>query len=133
MTKNKKGNIGKKIKKAMQEAELTPAELAKKLGVSPQQISNLIREKNTPKLSTLEKIAVATGKKLGYFLDASINNSGNNISGDNNKNINQHQHINHHKENADFELLKKDVELLKKEVENINLKLQLKTIDHVRN
>lgn len=114
MTKKNEQIVGKKIKAAMIEADLSPKELAKKLGITQAAISRWIVGKGNPKVSTLQKFAEATGKTLNYFFD-------NNNIGDNNTIA-----IGGQKDNsAAIELLRKDIELLKKEIDNINLRLQL--------
>jgi transcriptional regulator with XRE-family HTH domain len=53
-------DICKKIKRAMQDSNLTQAQLAKKLGVNQQTISKWTTGLLNPKLSTIEKIAKQT-------------------------------------------------------------------------
>lgn len=114
MTRKNEQIVGKKIKAAMIEADLSPKELAKKLGITQAAISRWIVGKGNPKVSTLQKFAEATGKTLNYFFD-------NNNIGDNNTIAIGGQKAN----SAAIELLRKDIELLKKEIDNINLRLQL--------
>ena len=114
MTRKKEQIIGKKIKAAMIEADLSQKDLAKKLGITQAAISRWIVGKGNPKVSTLQKFAEATGKTINYFFD-------NNSIGDNNTIA-----IGEQKDNsAAIELLRKDIELLKKEIDNINLRLEL--------
>ena len=112
--------INKKIKQAMKEADLTQTELAKKMNLKQSVISKWVTGTLNPKLSTIQKIAKATGKPLNYFFDNSTNLGnnaivGNNNSGNNCKGVSE----------LAFQILQKDMELLKKEVELIKLKLEL--------
>ena len=61
-------SIGQMIKQARISAGLTQKELGEKLGISEAAISNLERRTSPPSVSTLEKIAAATGKKLVILL-----------------------------------------------------------------
>jgi DNA-binding XRE family transcriptional regulator len=61
-------SIGQMIKQARISAGLTQKELAEKLGISEAAISNLERRTTPPSVSTLEKVAAATGKKLVIVL-----------------------------------------------------------------
>ena len=118
MTKKNNQILGKKIKTAMIEADLSPKDLAKKLGITQAAISKWIVGRGNPKVSTLQKFAEATGKTLNYFFD-------NNSIGDNNTIA-----IGEQKDNsAAIELLRKDIQLLKKEIDNINLRLHLNKND----
>ncbi|MDR0646552.1 MAG: helix-turn-helix transcriptional regulator [Elusimicrobiota bacterium] len=119
MTAKQEKTLGKKIKEAMFEAELTQKDLAKKIGLKQEQISSWIRGIRNPKTDSLKKIAAATGKPLQYFFE----NSGNVGSiGDGSKIGEQNFTSN----SADVELLRKDIELLKKEIEILKLKIELK-------
>lgn len=110
----------KKLKVALAEAGLNQTELAEKMGIKKQSVSNWFAGYRNPKLQTLKKIAKATGKPLSYFFDNSTNLGnnaivGNNNSGNNCKGVSE----------LAFQVLQKDMELLKKEVELIKLKLEL--------
>ncbi|WP_424244394.1 transcriptional regulator with XRE-family HTH domain [Elusimicrobium posterum] len=109
--------IGIKIKRAMQEANLTQAELAKKIGIKKQQqISKWVTDKSTPKAPTLKKIAEATGKPLNYFFENSNMVTGNhNILGNQNNGLNP----------SEFALLQKDVELIRKDNQLLNKDVEL--------
>jgi len=61
--------LGKKIKLARVEAELTQGELADKIGAKQKSISRYENGLALPSLDSLEKIAKALKKKCGYFLD----------------------------------------------------------------
>ncbi len=118
-----KKNISEKIKTAVKEAGLTQQKFAKQIGISETAISRWAAGNRNPSISSLKKIAKATGKPLNYFFEnnGNIGNSG----GENVFNAN-----NTSAEIAlikkDNELIRKDVELLKKEVENIGLRIALK-------
>lgn len=70
-------DLAKKIKKAMIDAGLNQKDLARKLNITQVQISQWIIGNRNPSLSSLKKIAAATGKPLKYFLedDKEINSS----------------------------------------------------------
>ncbi|MGN0016035.1 MAG: helix-turn-helix domain-containing protein [Candidatus Avelusimicrobium sp.] len=96
----------KKIKIALAEAGLNQSELAKKMGIKKQAVSNWFAGYRKPKVETLQKIAEATGKPLNYFFEnkGNIGNSGGNNTFNNNS-------------FADLELIKKDIEILKLRVQ----------------
>ena len=117
----RKKQSGEKIRNALLEAGLTQKQLADKLGVKQQLISNWINGFSNPKDLSLKKIAVATGKPLSYFIENNplvINNAvGNkNIRGGINQAI---------ENSAEIELLKKDMDLQKKEIEILKLQIEL--------
>jgi transcriptional regulator with XRE-family HTH domain len=112
-----KKDLGKKIKKAALDADLSLKDLGVKLNVSRQMISQWTSGNRNPKTCTLRKIAKATGKPLNFFVDNSenmITNAGDNaIIGKNQTVINS----------LGIELLKKDIELQKKENEVLREKI----------
>lgn len=67
MDNKKTKEIGLKIKNARSEAHITQAELALRLGVKQQSISQYERSLKGPKIETLEKIANALGVNISYF------------------------------------------------------------------
>lgn len=67
MDNKKTKEIGLKIKNARSEAHVTQAELALRLGVKPQLISQYERGVKKPKIETLEKTANALGVNISYF------------------------------------------------------------------
>mgnify|MGYP002673118457 FL=1 len=67
MDNKKTKEIGLKIKNARSEAHVTQAELALRLGVEPQLISQYERGVKRPKIETLEKIANALGVNIAHF------------------------------------------------------------------
>ena len=63
-------DTGAAIKQARIKAGMTQAELAKKMGVTPQTVSQYERGLINPKIETIEKFATALGvdaKELGYY------------------------------------------------------------------
>jgi transcriptional regulator with XRE-family HTH domain len=74
---------GVKIKNAIKKAGLTQQKLARKIGVKQAQISGWVIGKRVPKLSSLKKIAIATGKPLSYFFDDMSVNGNINVDGSN--------------------------------------------------
>jgi transcriptional regulator with XRE-family HTH domain len=62
--------IGEKIKKALQESNLTQTQLAKKLGIKQQAVSKWITGTNDITISTLQKLADAVKKPMSYFFEA---------------------------------------------------------------
>ena len=67
MANEKAKEMGLKIKNARSNAHVTQAELAHRLGVTAQSISQYERGVKIPKVETLEKIANALGIKISCF------------------------------------------------------------------
>lgn len=63
----KDDSVAEKIKSAREKAGLTQAQLAEKIGTTPQNISQYERGIRNPKYDTLEKIARAVGVKADFF------------------------------------------------------------------
>jgi transcriptional regulator with XRE-family HTH domain len=63
--------IGKRIQKAREEAQLSQAELASRLGLTQAALSNYELGKRRLDLSNLEKIAKALNRPLVFFLEGS--------------------------------------------------------------
>ena len=61
--------LGKKIKLARVEADLTQVQLAKKIKSKQKSISRYETSASLPSIETLVKIAKALKKPTGYFLD----------------------------------------------------------------
>lgn len=61
--------LGKKIKLARVELDLTQTELARKIGAKQKSISRYEAGKSVPKVETLTKLARALKKPAAYFLD----------------------------------------------------------------
>jgi transcriptional regulator with XRE-family HTH domain len=130
MAKKEDNNIGLKVKRALQNSDLTQRDLAKEMGVTHQQVSNIVRGINKPSVDFLKKTSELTGTPMDYFFDNSRHSAGAHsiIASGLGKVIAPENEL----IKKDIELLKKenelrckDVELLKKEVENINLRLAL--------
>ena len=111
MTRKTKQEISEKIKIFMLKKGLTQRDLAKKLKVSPQTISQFLRGKNALRTDTIEKLAGALGVPNNYFFA----NSNNNTIGNNNSSSVQ---------NMEIELMKKDIIILKKEVEILKARIK---------
>ena len=109
----------------MLESGFNQVSLAKKIGIKSNSVSQWLTGKNNPKLSTLEKVAQATGKPVNYFFDNSPVGDGNNIV-----------HGNHNSVKAkETATLEKEIELLKakQEVQHLaiaNLMLRLEKLEH---
>lgn len=67
--------IGRKIKNARKNKQITQEDLARAIGVSDKSISAYESERIEPPLKILEKIADETGKSLSYFLEETIESS----------------------------------------------------------
>ncbi|NGX56072.1 MAG: Antitoxin PezA [Candidatus Anoxychlamydiales bacterium] len=61
--------LGKKIKLARVELDMTQGDLAKAMGIMQKSISGYENGIVLPSLETLEKIAKKLKKSFGYFLD----------------------------------------------------------------
>jgi len=61
--------LGKKIKLARVELDLTQTDLAKKIGALQKSISRYETGVAMPSLPTLEKLAKALKKPMGYFME----------------------------------------------------------------
>ncbi|MBP3514278.1 MAG: helix-turn-helix transcriptional regulator [Elusimicrobiaceae bacterium] len=86
-------NIGEKIRKVISDAGFSQTDLAKCLGVTPQQVSHWINNKGFPSLDKFISLIEVTGKDANFFLGfpSRIGHT-NQIVGSNNQNI--HQTIN---------------------------------------
>lgn len=125
MTEKKEKDFIKKLKLAMLESGFNQVSLAKKIGIKSNSVSQWLTGKNNPKLSTLEKVAKATGKPVNYFFDNSPVGDGNNIVHGNHNNV----------EAKETATLEKEIELLKakQEVQRLaiaNLMLRLEKLEH---
>lgn len=62
--------LAERLKRARMDAKLTQEELAERIGFSSKHtVSHLETGVRRPSLATLEKIAAATGKTVGHFID----------------------------------------------------------------
>lgn len=118
MKRKKDEQFVKKLKLAMLESGFNQVTLAKKLGILPGSISKWMTGENNPKISTLEKLAKATGKPVNYFFDNSTDVKGNgNIVG---KNITVAADV-----KKDIALIMARMATLESKIENLELKYNL--------
>lgn len=118
MTTKKDEMFIKKLKLAMLESGFNQVSLAKKLGIKSASVSQWLTGKNNPKISTLEKLAKATGKPVNYFFDSSTQVSGNsNVVG---KNINISADV-----KKDIALLMAKMAAVESKIETLELKYNL--------
>ena len=96
---------------AMLECGINQTELAARIGVTRQSLSEWLTNCENPKITNIKKIAAATNKPLTYFFEGSGNVAGKRI-------------INTIAASSQTEIMAKDIELLKKEVEIIKLKIE---------
>lgn len=61
--------LGKRIKLARVEMDMTQADLAEATGILQKSISRYETGEALPTLETLERLVEALGKSFGYFLD----------------------------------------------------------------
>nr|DAG77163.1 MAG TPA: Repressor protein CI [Caudoviricetes sp.] len=119
MTRKKNKKFIEKLKIALLQSGLNQVSLAKKLGIQAGSVSKWMTGENNPKISTLEKIAAATGKSVNYFFDNSTELSGNHniVSGS----VGSNKNFNFEKE---LELIKKELEAHRYKLENLELKIE---------
>ncbi|WP_242442702.1 helix-turn-helix transcriptional regulator [Magnetospirillum sp. 15-1] len=65
-----KRTIGRRLRTAREQADLTQEALAERIERSPEAVSNIERGVSLPTLDTLDRIAAALDAPLVYFLDA---------------------------------------------------------------
>lgn len=68
-------HVGKKIKDARKFKRITQEDLADAIGVSDKSISAYESNRARPPLHVLEKIALATGKPLHFFVEETVESS----------------------------------------------------------
>lgn len=61
-------DIGSKILTLIKEKRISKKELANQLNINPSAVSRIIRDKTTPKISTLVKIAKFFGVSIDYLV-----------------------------------------------------------------
>ena len=84
MTKKKSTDLAQKIKIFMLENGISQRDLAKKMKIAPQTVSQFLGGKYNLRTDTVEKIAKALGAPGNYFFDSSTNVKGDsNIVGKN--------------------------------------------------
>ena len=69
LTTDTPGSIGERIKLYREQSHFTQAELAEKISVTRQAVSNWERDKALPDIYTMQKIAEAFGKTLDEFME----------------------------------------------------------------
>lgn len=119
MTRKKNKKFIEKLKIALLQSGLNQVSLAKKLGIQAGSVSKWMTGENNPKISTLEKIAAATGKSVNYFFDNSTD-----VTGDHNvvqSSVEKADKIHLEKE---LELIKKELEVQRYKLENLELKIE---------
>lgn len=68
VTKANPTDLGRRIRQARIDADLTIAELAKRLKLDPRTVAGYQAGRSEPKLERLYAIAEATGKPPSYFI-----------------------------------------------------------------
>ncbi|MDR1695619.1 MAG: helix-turn-helix domain-containing protein [Endomicrobium sp.] len=124
----KKISTDMKIKIALAEAGLTQKDLGKKLGIKQAGVSKWITGTSAPRITTLKKIAEATGKPLQYFFDNSVSmTTGNNspISSDKSLHYVAEDRLTYDISDSDEKKLLAALKVLEKEKEILLLKLKL--------
>ena len=66
---NQHFSVGAKLRAVRGERGLSQRELAQRSGVSPNAISLIERDENSPSVSTLQSLATALSVKMSYFFD----------------------------------------------------------------
>jgi len=66
---NKNFSLGAKLRAIRNERNLSQRELAKESGISPNAISLIERDENSPSVSTLQSLAAALNVKMSYFFE----------------------------------------------------------------
>lgn len=118
MTIKKSTDVAQKIKIFMLKNGISQRDLAKKMKVAPQTVSQFLGGKYDLRVDTIEKITKALGTPANYFFDSSTNVKGNsNIVG---KNINVPSD-----EKKDIALLMARMAAAEAKIENLELKYAL--------
>ena len=118
--------VGKKIRKAVKDLDLTQEAFGKKIGVIKEQVKNWVNGYSNPSLKSLKKIAETTGKPLSYFTEDSASYSTNT-----NQKLGQGQNIVEHnnKENVTTNnQLETYCTILGSRLEKIENKLEIHTV-----
>ena len=110
----KENSFEKKVRIALAEKGETQASLARKIGVTRGQINLWMKNKNIPKMSSIQKIAEVLDKPVNYFFDKSPI-----ITGDNN-NVNSKV-----SSEKDVIIMKQKIAIMEKDIENINLRIKI--------
>lgn len=111
MTRKQSENVAQKIKIFMMKNGISQRELAKKMKVAPQTVSQFLGGKYDLRMETIEKISKALGAPVNYFFDNSTDVKGNhNVVG---KNISVSSDV------------KKDIVLLSTQIELLSAKIKI--------
>ena len=119
MTKNTAEKISEKIKIYMLQHKITQRDLAKKLGVTPQNISHILNAKGGISTKSLDELAHALGTHSHYFFD-----NFSEIKGDNNIVGNNNYHKPENDLKAEILVIKKELEAHRYKLENLELKIE---------
>ncbi len=113
--------IGKRLKQALAESNITQAELAKKLKKTRQQVGRWVGDLNHPSIDDLCEISNITGKGVDWLLDCPVKvNIGNQqVVGPNSKDIHQTYYG-----SGDMAEVKQDIALLKQAVLDLQRRLK---------
>ncbi len=65
----KKFSIGAKLRAIRDERNLSQRELAQKAGISPNAVSLIERDENSPSVATLQNLAAALNVRMSYFFE----------------------------------------------------------------
>lgn len=118
MTKKKSTDLAQKIKIFMLENGISQRDLAKKMKIAPQTVSQFLGGKYNLRTDTVEKIAKALGAPGNYFFDTSTQVNGNsNVVG---KNISVSSEV-----KKDIALLMAKMAAVESKIENLELKYNL--------
>ncbi|MDR3048555.1 MAG: helix-turn-helix domain-containing protein [Elusimicrobiota bacterium] len=118
--------LGNRIKESIKEMGITQEEFAKSIGTSRTMISKWIRGDRNMSLTSLKKVAQASGKPIQFFFE--IDKTDKDNGGDKKDNIQN--------DIFEIELIKKEIELLKTKydtkienietlIDNLNLRIDL--------
>lgn len=115
MTRNSAKKISEKIKIYMLQHKISQRSLAKKLGVTPQNISHILNAKGGVSTKSLDKLAQALNIHDNYFFDNSTDVNGNH-------NIVQNS-VGESDLYKELQLIKKELEIHRYKLENLELKI----------
>ena len=116
-----KMSFGKKLKRLLEEKNITQIELSKKLNCQQSMISRWMKEQSNPKMNTLKKLTKVLNVPMAYFMEEEgqkiFENSG--IIGNNNQNNNFNNDMKDIKiqlQDHEIRILKLENEILRKEI-----------------
>ena len=123
MKAKKENSFEKKVKIALAEKGETQASLARKMGITRAQINLWLKNKYTPKMSSLQKLADALDKPVNYFFE----NYGNVADNHSYLTVRESEFSSYElsvlkdKMDALEQSFKKDLEIFKKDIEILKL------------